>query len=334
MSNSSEPKLLVEEEIIEPIDSTGIYNAIELHHVLLADTIDLDSVNWFLELDTDLDYPVPYEYSTSSGIGREGGILNALFGSTSEHEIGLTSLQSVLYEYGENFEEALIILLEAGADPSAMGKDSVSCFDYVQEIRNSHIWEDEPDWQWKIDQMKRLTDTLFHFGASAKHMNLALVEWETYRLPYFVERGADPETFDLAARFMWGPEHRKRKKEWRQDIMTILELGGDPQHIDPDDVYDRWDPFDPFFLDAFLAHGLDLNKPCDKYGDGRNRNGYEYWLGFGIRKNYDRELLRYLLNHGAVTLTSPQQAYADAKKLGFPEDILELIKEKIGTEVG
>lgn len=304
----------------------------QLQNVLLNDSIDLDSLQWCIERTSDLDYKIVHKLTESvNGLGKQGGWLNSWTSQTVEDRKEMTALNLAFSNQHINYEEAIIMLLEAGADPNKMTSDSISNLDFA--LFNYHqIKTNSTSTASDVNQAKKMIDTLLYFKADPGQCYVGNLRNDIQMIDKMVGLGADPSNIDLYSFFEYTYQF-KNANTWKSEFKRALDLGANPKGFDPYVAYpDKWDyHWDPFVLDQLIAHGLDLNEPVRLIDPNAFRfdEAYEYWLDYCIIQTNNEKMLSYLLDHGATACKEGFDAVAEAQEAGFPQYLLDLLAEKI-----
>lgn len=295
------------------IDSTKLLvEGRVLRDIIFQDTINLDSLRWCIDNGTDLNFQVPFENKYTTGPFREGGLLYTIFSTNHSDELKMSALQSLLFKDPENFEEALSILLQAGADPNPKlhTKYDLSPINIALDSRIYKIW---------------VYDTLINYGADPTDANLLYLGENIDLIYYFLNKGANAQTVNLN-RFLPDP-YWQTPKRWKTVFDSLMTFDVDPQKVQPRNIVSSGS-INQYALDKLIAKGIDFNKPC-KLGMPHN------WLFHVLRDSrHNKEFVIYLLEHGVTEIGEEYDgeltAYDIAEYSKFDQEVLDLIEEKIG----
>jgi len=302
------------------IDSTAYLDAVQLHHLLLSDTIKIDSVKILCKNQQCLDIPIEFSRTTSHGVGRSGGLLHTITSlNTSRSTFSLTSIQAALISDAHNKLKALTLLLQSGADPNAISTDSLTAL----------------DWANKSNLKLAVCDTLIKYGANPKLVNLKYCQTDMKKIDYFAKRGANQKTISWSSFLDMGLRYIKenRQGKWKSNFYKILEYDINPQLINEFEIYTfvREDyRFETEIIQALLNKGLQLNEPLEFELINNSKDKYEYWLDYIIDNHFSEELLLFLIDKGAKKTRPGYNIYVHAEESGFSEKVLKKIESAFG----
>lgn len=290
------------------IDSTKIYYmARGLHNHLFADTINIDSVQWYIDQGTGLDVHIGHDYEYTTGLGRKGGLLHNLTGKTRDIHLEMTALQTVLFEDNINKKEAILLLLKSGANtnPKLITKDDLTPLNLAMKKRSDY-------WVY---------DSLIAYGADVTVLDLGITVNEFDRVQYFLSLGANPQTINL--NYFIESDGYPFNSNWKNEFEQLMKLDVNPQCVLPSSLVKHLEGLNTYAIDLLVAKGLDFNKAI---GDGLDT----YWLERSIVFSNNSDLIIYLLEHGATKCSEKFNVYETALEHGFNQEVLDLIEEKIG----
>lgn len=295
---------------------------IALIKCLSSDSISIDSIQLLLDQGADINYT--YQTTEKSIIRKVGPkkpvIAQFLRVKTSEYLDTFTysGIHELLERNAYNKMDALIYILNHGADPNIVGTKGLMPLETFalahHQKGNVHDYRTSvPDFETPDRLSMNFVDTLVHYGADAKRVNLKYARGAYGTLSTLLKHGADPKTIDPTDLFMdiiWYNDEAKN---------NILSYPIDYSSLDLSKM--RVEEMFIENLRTMLENGFDGNKPM---------NGV-YPLGYAIEES-DEVAVKLLLDYkvSRVSINPNEDPYDWVEKQRYVEDIVRTIVVDFG----